>query len=113
MIMIDAMGSAVSGLQAQSLRLNSTANNVANSQTEGYTPSTVTMTEAEQGGVRAQLQKPVTANDSSQSVENPASKVDLAKEMVNMMQTKQFYSANLKTVSVADSMTGDLLDTFA
>nr|WP_320116195.1 flagellar basal body rod C-terminal domain-containing protein [uncultured Desulfuromonas sp.] len=111
--MIDAMSSAMSGLQAQTLRLNSTANNVANSQTEGYAPSQVTLSENEQGGVRAQLQKPVNATSDAQTAENQTSKVELAKEMVDMVQTKQFYSANLKTVSVADSMAGDLLDTFA
>nr|WP_320050913.1 flagellar basal body rod C-terminal domain-containing protein [uncultured Desulfuromonas sp.] len=111
--MIDAMSSAMSGLQAQTLRLNSTANNVANSQTQGYEPSQVTLSERQQGGVQAQLQKPVNASTESQTAENQTSKVDLAKEMVDMMQTKQFYSANLKTVSVADSMSGDLLDTFA
>jgi len=111
--MIDAMSSAMSGLQAQTLRLNSTANNVANSQTEGYSPSQVTLAENQQGGVRAQLQKPVNGTSDAQTAENQTSQVDLAKEMVDMMQTKQFYSANLKTVSVADSMAGDLLDTFA
>ena len=72
--MIDAMSSAMSGLQAQTLRLNSTANNVANSQTQGYEPSAVTMSEQQQGGVQAQLQKPVNASTESQMAENQTSK---------------------------------------
>ena len=109
--MLDAMGTAVSGLQAQSLKLNSTANNVANSQTEGYVPSDVTMSEKEQGGVRAQLQKPLAALGVAQGAETKPSQVDLAKEMTTLVETKSMYLANLKTVDSSEKLLGHLLDT--
>ena len=109
--MLDAMGTAVSGLQAQSLKLNSTANNVANSQTEDYVPTDVSMSENEQGGVRAQLQKPVAAPGVAQAAETKPSQVDFAKEMTTLMETKNMYLENMKTVDSSEKMLGHLLDT--
>lgn len=109
--MLNAMNTAVSGMRAQELQLNSTANNVANSQSEGYVPSDVTMAEGANGGVRAQLQKPVAAPGVAQEAETKPSQVDLAKEMVDMVASKPMYQANMKSVDTADQMTGFLLDT--
>ncbi|MEA3464977.1 MAG: flagellar basal body protein [Thermodesulfobacteriota bacterium] len=109
--MLDAIGSAVSGLQAQSLKMDSTANNVANSQTEGYVPTDVSISENKQGGVRAQLQKPVAAPGVAQDAEIKQSQVDLAKEMTSLVETKNMYLANMKTMDSSEKMSGYLLDT--
>ena len=39
--------------------------------------------------------------------------VDLAQEMVDMLVAKHGFSANVKTIQVADSLIGTLLDTYA
>ncbi|MBN2645305.1 MAG: hypothetical protein JXR59_07525 [Desulfuromonadaceae bacterium] len=109
--MIDAMSTALSGMRAQTMRLESSANNVANSQTEGYVPSSVNMAEGVDGGVRTQLQKPVAATGVAQDAENKTSMVDQAKEMISMMESKSMYQANMKTVQTSERMVGNLLDT--
>jgi len=82
-----------------------------NSQTEGYVPTDVSMSENKQGGVRSQLQKPVAAPGVAQDTETKPSQVDLAKEMTQMMETKNMYLANMKTVDSSEKMLGHLLDT--
>ena len=108
--MLSALGTALSGLQAQSVKMNSTANNVANSETEGYTPTGVNLSERVQGGVSAQRQRAVTLPSTTQDAESKASQVNLAKEMVDMIATKRMYQANMKTIDSSEKTVGKLLD---
>lgn len=134
--MTDALSIALSGLRAQTTRLNATANNIANATTGGavpsadpsapastlYTPVTVDFSSQAGGGVSAQ----VRADPNAYSViYDPSSvhanadglvavpDVDLAEQAVNLIETKALYKANVSVIKTQDEMLGDLLDTIA
>ncbi len=108
--MLNALGTALSGLQAQTVKMDSTANNVANSGSEGYKPTRVNLSENVQGGVSAHIEKTLSAPNSTQDTVNNASQVNLAKEMIDMIETKRMYQANMTTVESSDKIVGKLLD---
>ena len=134
--MADALSIALSGLQAQTTRLATTANNIANASTSGavqssapgapastvYKPLQVNFTTLDGGGVQANVSETPggvsTAYDPSSSYANADGQVavpnvDLAQESVNLIETKLLYKANLSVIKAADKMLGDLLDTIA
>ncbi len=107
--------SAVSALQAFSTKIQSNSNNVANSLTDGYKKTRVTLSSKIPTGVEAQVEKVHTpgsvvfqdTGDGQQEVE--LSNVDIGQELPEMSMNSTMYKANLKTLQVADEMTGSLL----
>lgn len=98
MASISSIGS--SGLQAAQLRLDASANNVANMNTPGYRREVVAQEEAsESAGVRATVQR---AQD--------AKGVALEQEAVEQMSATYAFKANLQTIKTQDEMMGSLLD---
>ena len=98
MASISSIGS--SGLQAAQLRLDASANNVANMNTPGYRREVVAQEEAaESAGVRATLQREQDANG-----------VALEQEAVEQMSATYAFKANLQTIKTQDEMMGSLLD---
>lgn len=98
MASISSIGS--SGLQAAQLRLDASANNVANMNTPGYRREVVAQEEvAESAGVRAPVQR-----------EQDAKGVALAQEAVEQMSATYAFKANLQTIKTQDEMMGSLLD---
>jgi len=110
-----AHSSALSALQAFGTRVNSNANNIANTNTDGFKSTRVTLESTEPAGVRAvveKMEKPgviILQEGVSGQEEVELSSVDLAREIPEMMVNSTFYKANLKTLQVADEMTGSLL----
>jgi flagellar hook-associated protein FlgK len=92
---------ALSGMNAAQTQLNASANNVANAQTEGYKRQEVQQTPQAEGGVSASVVA------SSQS--GPALETDL----VNQLQAKNVFLANLAVFKTGNAMAGALLDTKA
>ena len=134
--MTDAFSIALSGLRAQTTRLAATASNIANASTSGtvpsanpsapastvYQPLNVSFSSLESGGVAAA----VTPDPTGYSVVyDPSSiyansegltavpNVDLSEEIVNLIETKLLYKANISVIKTQDEMLGDLLDTLA
>lgn len=107
--------SALSGLNAISTKVRSNANNIANVNTEGFKKSRVTLAETKTGGVEAQVEKidspgPIVYQESNSGLEEvELSNVDLGQELPEMSLNSNLYKANLKTLQVADEMTGSLL----
>ena len=98
MASISSIGS--SGLQAAQLRLDASANNVANMNTPGYRREVVAQEEAaESAGVRATVQR-----------EQDVKGVALAQEAVEQMSATYAFKANLQTIKTQDEMMGSLLD---
>ena len=99
MASISSIGS--SGLQAAQLRLDASANNVANMNTPGYRREVVAQEEevAESAGVRATVQR-----------EQDAKGVALEQEAVEQMSATYAFKANLQTIKTQDEMMGSLLD---
>ena len=89
-----------SGLQAAQLRLDASANNLANANTPGYRRVTVAQAAvAENAGVRATAQR-----------DQQAQGVALEQEAVEQMSATYAFKANLKTLKTQDEMMGSLLD---
>lgn len=138
--MIDpALSAALSGLNAQKLRLNATASNVANAGTSGAVP----------GGAAAAsgasvVYRPLRVDLASQSLPDGAGagvsasiteikdsyslsyapdaagaddagyvavpNVSLDQEMVNLLEIKTLFKANAAVIRAQDDMSGELLD---
>ena len=89
---------AQSGLQAAQARLNTSAYNVANGQTEGFKRQTVQASADSDGGVKVSISQAAQAG------------ANLEQDVVTQMAAKQDFLANLKVIKTADQMMGSLLD---
>jgi len=114
--MISGIHSALSGLTAIQKKIEATANNVANINTDGYKKTRVTLHEQEPQGVQAvvqQIQAPgpmVYEQTTGGEVLIEKSNVELSEELPSMMLSRRFFQANLKIVQIEDEMLGSLLD---
>lgn len=116
-------------LSSHDLMFAVTANNIANVDTVQFNPSRVELEDGPGGkGVRVadvtELTRQQAAGGladrplgldprerSSQSLES--GNVDLAREMVDLIQTERAYSANITTVSSLDRTTGNIINMVA
>ncbi len=89
---------ALSGLNAASLRLDTHANNIANSLTPGYQRQTVVQQALPGGGVAASVARAEAPGES------------LANDLVGQISASYDYKANLKVVKTQDELMGSLLD---
>ena len=114
--MISSIQSALSGLQAFGTKIHSNANNIANSNTEGYKRTRVTLAEQNPNGVKAEVRRseqpgPMIYTETNNGLELvEQSNVDIANELPDMMLNTNFYKANLKTLQAADEILGSVLD---
>ncbi|MBI5069668.1 MAG: flagellar basal body rod protein [Deltaproteobacteria bacterium] len=105
---------ARSGLAASALRLSTSAHNLANALTPGFTPLAVDAAERPGGGVEARA---VPGNDPRLEARLDAaalgygagSGTDLATELVSQMAASAAYRANLTSLRTADDLTAALL----
>ena len=89
-----------SGLQAAQLRLDASANNVANMNTRNYRRQVVQQeATADSAGVRATVQR-----------EPQAEGVALEQEAVEQISATYAFKANLQTIKAQDEMMGSLLN---
>lgn len=134
-----ALSNALSGLNAQKLRLNTTASNVANVSTGGavagspeaaagattvYRPLTVNMTsqtlpDGQGAGVSAYVTEKQDGFSLSYDPSAPGANaegfvavpnVDLAQEAVNLIETKVLFKANAAVIKAQDEMLGSFMD---
>ncbi|WP_028316559.1 flagellar basal body rod C-terminal domain-containing protein [Desulfatibacillum aliphaticivorans] len=114
--MIAGINASVSALNAYGRKFQSTANNTANIDTDGYKKTRVTMSEAANGSVEAKSEKvdapgPIVSELTSEgSVLVEKSNVDLAQEVTNQILAARGYEANLASVKAFDEMLGSTLD---
>lgn len=121
---------ALSGMNAASLRLANSANNIANVQStsknvgaesvrEPYTPTDVIPSSLEPGGVRSNLQPRDPATTPVFAPDNPYADADgivqypnvsLEKELVETKIASYDYKANLKVIKAEGDMMQLLLD---
>lgn len=92
---------ALSGLNVASLQLQSSAHNIANTQTPGFRRQLVQQSAEPAGGVRASLESSAVPGEA------------LAEDVVNQMAASVVYRANLQMLRTERSMTGSLLDVLA
>jgi flagellar basal-body rod protein FlgC len=83
-----AMNISLSGMQAQQTRLAASANNVANAMTPGYDRLETKFSSSAQGGVTANV------SPSGAGTFDDGSNVDLASEMLSVIQSELDFKAN-------------------
>ncbi|MCK5228037.1 MAG: flagellar biosynthesis protein FlgC [Desulfobulbaceae bacterium] len=114
--MISGVNAAISGLLGFQKKLESTANNIANLESDGFKKTKVTLEEGDLQGVNARVQR---IDDPGPMVLEPTpegvtlvekSNVDLTEEIPNLILSRRFYQANIKTIQTVDEMLGNLLD---
>lgn len=129
--MVGGVSVLLSGLVAQSQRLAASANNIANVSTTGrlptadspattvYKPLSVTLTTQEMGEVHAHV---VEAQNGYTAVYSPSSpyaneqgliaapNVDLAQEIVSIIETKIAYQADARGIKAQQKMMDELLN---
>ena len=88
---------ALSGMQAESRRLEVSANNVANVSTDGFRPSTVRQTDERTGGTKASVEKP----DDSSFLPADGAGTDLVQEAITQISAVAAYKANAAVAKTA------------
>ena len=115
--MISGLTAGVSALNAIQTKMQSTANNTANINTDGYKKTRVTLTGGDAPGtVTAAVQR---VEDPGPMVYEPTEKgevlveksnVELTEELPNLLIDRRAFQANIKTIQAQDEMLGSLLD---
>ena len=116
--MSNTINIALTGLEAFRKKLEVTANNTANANTDHFKKSRVTMAAACPDGVTVTISQVDTPGtpipvDESGTVMEESSNVSLEEEMTDLVTTKHLFEANARVIQTADEITGTLLDTKA
>ena len=109
---INGITGPVSALKAFETKMDSTADNIANSQSVKFKRSRVVLSEQTggTGGVKAEVSKVNTPGGYVDSDNEELSNVDMAEEISSMIPTSRNFEANVKTVQTMDEMTGTIIN---
>jgi flagellar hook protein FlgE len=115
--MSDAFNAALSAIGAFSRKMDVTANNIANVNTNNFKKSQADMEETYPSGVKVSISQVDTPGDllppSERNQNRESSNVNLAEELVNLITTQHAASANIKTITTEDEMQKTLIDILA
>ena len=115
--MVNAIDSALAGLSFFKKKMDVSANNIANLNTDGFKKSRVIATEDKTGNPQGNVEKITTPGVPLSSAvpggPGESSNVDLATEMVNTLTAQKGYIANLKTVENQKELFDVILDILA
>lgn len=113
-----AYNAALSGAQAAALQLKVSANNISNSNTDGFQAKRV-VTQAGTYGVDVKVEK-IGASDSQNNLDNnieqsvsQRSDVDVVEELIEMKAAKNLFETNLKALYTQQNLLGRILDVLA
>lgn len=114
--MISSLNTTVSALQAFGQKLNVTAGNIANVNTDGYKKYRAIFQEGSNGQVEMSTSRdesgtPIGGQEEAGKAAQTASNVALEEELPDLITSVYGFKANLKTVKAQDEMLGNLLDT--
>ncbi len=113
--MTQAINAALSALGALGKKLDVTANNIANVNTDGFKKSRAILEDGDPHGVTVSISKvntpgsPVPSEDGAPQMKE-SSNVDLGEEIINLKITERAFEANTKPIKAEEEMTGKLLD---
>ncbi len=97
------IASNLSSVMAHQSYMNASAANVANVNSDGFSPVQTTLNSGSNGGVRATFsQQSINASLQSQT--------NLATEMTDQMRIESSVSSNITAIKTDDKMFGTLLD---
>ena len=114
--MIYPVSNTLSALTAARKKMDVTANNIANANTDEFKKSRITLSENSNGGVSSTVDRVDTPGIPKETIQNDrivqteSSNVDLAEELTELIPTESFYGANLKVLKTQQDMIGALLD---
>lgn len=113
--MPQAFGIALTALAAFDKKLDVSAGNVANVETNNYKKSRVELQENAGGGVKVTISRdntPGIAIDPNQQTGEPqqTSNVSMEEEIADQIVTRYSFEANTLTIKTAEEMQKDLLD---
>jgi flagellar hook protein FlgE len=93
----------MSSINAHQTMMNTSANNVANANTDGFIPKSTTMSESAGGSVSANVRGSTDQNYAK-------SQTNIAKEIPDQMIALEATKLNTTTIKAQDEMFGSLLD---
>lgn len=108
---VAASNIAVSSMLALEKKLDVTANNIANVNTDKFKKSRAIFQTGDLPGVSVTITK-VDTPGTIQPDEVESSNVSLAEEFVNLITTQHSYTANVKVIETEDEMREHLFDVF-
>ena len=115
--MSDAFNAAISALGAFFRKMDVTANNIANVNTNNFKKSRAEMEDVYPSGVKVSISRVDTPGDllppDEQSQNQESSNVNLAEELVDLITTEHAVSANIMTMRTKDEMEKKLIDIIA
>jgi flagellar basal-body rod protein FlgC len=118
--MSNTLNTAQIAIQSQFTKLQASANNIANLNSDGYKGRRVNIAEGPNGTPTAHVSVDLSPgpsrmelNREGELVEVEMSNVDLATEYVKTMESTQAIKANLKTIQTADELLGEVIDKLA
>lgn len=106
---MDGLRIGQSALSAADVSLSTTANNIANVNTNGFRSRSVNLVETSGGGVEVGSTPENTTPGPLQGAET-ASNVDIATEMVNLIRDERFTQFNAAGIKAQDEVLGTILD---
>lgn len=114
--MVSAIYSGLSALRSIQIKTQTTANNVANVNTDQFKRSKANLVEGNPDGVNVTISKIETPGPQvyeqtpkgKELVEK--SNVELTEELPSMMLSRRAFQANIKTIQAEDDMLGMLMD---
>lgn len=102
---LSALNSGLSGLQAYSSALGSSAHNVANANTAGFVPQQLDFQEQANGGITTHI-----GTENSNASSQGDSGTDLASEIVQSIQFQFGFDVSAKIVKTNDEILGALIN---
>ena len=115
--MSDAFNAAISAIGTFFRKMDVTANNIANVNTNNFKKSRAEMEDVYPSGVKVSISRVDTPGDllppDKQSQNQESSNVNLAEELVDLITTKHAVSANITTIRTKDEMEKQLIDIIA
>lgn len=114
--MISGMFNTISALDAFGKKVGVTADNVANSLTDGFKKSRATLHEGPGGSVKVEINKvetpgPVVMEETTEGMaQRELSNVDPAEEIPQALVSEKMFAANAKVLETEEEMIGSLLD---
>ena len=117
--MVNGLDASLNAIQSHFTRLQASADNIANLNTDGYKGQRVTINEGPTGTTttsstdKSPGPSRMELNREGDLVEVEMSNVDLATEHIKTMESTQAIKANLKAVQTADELLGEIIDTLA
>jgi flagellar basal-body rod protein FlgC len=108
----DATDIARTGLKSSSRRLNVSASNTANMQTDGFEKTRFEQMSQKGGGVKSTtdtVELSDAAKKAADQLDGTQNNVNLAEEMVSQMKAEAEFKANISTIDTANDMEKSLL----